>query len=436
MLALCAATAAAQEDPYSRAENLAYSKRFAEAEREYRARLAEHPREWRLRLGLARVQLWSGRYAEADRAFRDLLAERPADGDALLGFAQAAYWAGDLRGAQRRYRDLALRDPNHEEAKRALADLATLSRPQYEVRAIGSDDSQPYGTFRNEIRASFFSDPVTRWDVIALGGSVDGGEAAIRAFGGGVSTTLPFRIGLAADLQSFRFPNGETKMLGSASAGTPTPWRGSFRIGVERAALLTTAAGVDDAATATRTFLSWQRNQSLALNVYRVDYSDDNRGAGVDGWFLAPVGGAFRAGVSAAWRDTDETRFFFTGFHSEPVTGGYRYVYTGEYDPYWTPLDLFEARAIVAWQWRWLKLQADGGWAEERATSFGPDSGPAQTPGFTFPIEYERTFHPWRASAEVTVPISGRVELRARYRHEVTSFYRSNEFEASVGGRL
>ena len=380
--------------------------------------------------------LWSGRYDDADRAFRDLLLERPGDGDALLGFAQAAYWSGDLRAAQRRYRDLARREPDHEEATRALADLATLSRPQYEAGAIGSDDSQPYDTFRTDVRASFFSDPLTRWDVIARAGSVEGGEDSIRALGGGFSTTLPFRIGLAAEIESFRFPNGETKMLGSVSAGSPTPWRGTFTIGVERAPLLATAAAVDDAATATRTFVSWQRDHSLAVNVDRVGYSDDNAGRGVDGWFLVPIAGTLRAGASAAWRDTDETRFFFTGFHAEPVAGGYRYVYTGEYDPYWTPLDLREVRAIVAWHWRWLKLQADGGWAKERATSFGPASGPNPTPGFTFPIEYERTFRPWRASAEIAIPVSGRVELRARYRHEVTSFYRANEFEASVGGRL
>ena len=105
-------------------------------------------------------------------------------------------------------------------------------------------------------------------------------------------------------------------------------------------------------------------------------------------------------------------------------------------DPYWTPLDLRELRAVVTYEWRRLKLQADGGIAQDRARSFGPGGGPTPTPFFTFPVVIDRTFHPWRASAEWSVPFGARIELRGRIRHEVTSFYRVNEIEASLGGRL
>lgn len=436
-----AASASAQEDLYSRAESLAWSRRFREAELEYRTQLARQPRDWRLRLGLARVLLWSAQYREADRAFRDLLRERPNDASALLGSAQAAYWSGDLRTASRRFRDVLQRDPGNAEAAKALAELEELSAPRYDLRAAATDDSQPYSTFATQMRLSYFTDPATRWDVLGRFGSVEDGGSAFRSLGAGVSTTFtPMQIGLGASAESFRFPNGKTKILGSARISRSTPWRGKVTIGMERTPLLATAVSVDDAATLTRSFASWERATGdgllAAVHLHRFDYFDDNRGLGADGWFLAPAGKAVRAGLSAAWRDTDEVRFRFTGFRSEARGNAFRYEYSGVYDPYWTPLDLREVRGVVSYEWKRLKLQADGGIAQDRARSFGPGGGPTPTPFSTFPVVIDRTFHPWRASAEWTQPLSSRIELRARIRHEVTSFYRLNEIEASLGGRL
>jgi hypothetical protein len=436
-----AASASAQEDLYSRAESLAWSRRFREAELEYRSQLARRPRDWRLRLGLARVLLWSAQYREADRAFGDVLRERPGDPAALLGFAQAAYWSGDLRAAHHRFRDVLQRDPGNAEASKALAELEELSAPRYDVRAAATDDSQPYGTFATQLRLSYFSDPATRWDVLGRVGSVEDGRSAFRSLGAGVSTTLTLmQIGLGAAVESFQFPNGETKVLGSARLSRKTPWRGKITIGMERAPLLATAVSVDDAATVTRSFASWERDPGdgllAAVHLHRFDYFDDNRGLGADGWFLAPVGSATRAGLSAAWRDTDEERFRFTGFRSEARGNAFHYEYSGVYDPYWTPLDLREVRGVVTYEWKGLKLQADGGIARDRARSFGPGGGPTPTPFSTFPVVIDRTFHPWRASAQWTQPLGSRIELRARVRHEVTSFYRLNEIEASLGGRL
>lgn len=434
-------SAAAQADLWSRAESLAWDRKFEEAEAEYRAQLQAQPRHWRLRLGLARVLLWSAQYREAEHAFRGLLAERSGDEDALLGFAQTAYWSGDLRAARHRFHDVLRHHPGNAEALKALAELQEMSAPRYDVRAAATEDSQPFDTLTTHLRVSYFSDPATRWDVLGRFGSVDGGQSNARSFGGAVSTTLTrLHVGVGASAEAFRFPNEETKLLGSVRLSRRTPWRGNLTAGIERAPLLATATSVDDAATVTRSFLSWEREVATgvlaAVHLHRFDYFDDNHGLGADGWVLAPVAGAFRAGLSAAWRDTDEVRFRFTGFRSEARGNAFHYDYTGVYDPYWTPLDLREVRAVVMYQWKGLKLQADGGIARDRARSFGPGGGPTPTPFFTFPVVIDRTFHPWRASAEWTVPLGGRVELRSRIRHEVTSFYRLNEIEASLGGRL
>ena len=117
---LASVAASAAEDVHSRAEALARSRRFAEAEALYRQALAASPRDFQLRRGMARVMLWSGRYAAADRAFRDLLAERPRDVATLLGYAQAAYWSGDFRSALGRFRRVVAIDRDNAEATRSM----------------------------------------------------------------------------------------------------------------------------------------------------------------------------------------------------------------------------------------------------------------------------------------------------------------------------
>jgi len=59
---------------------LMQSKRYAEAEREYRALLAGDPSNFNYRLGLARALAWGDRPREAERELRTLQRQRPQDG--------------------------------------------------------------------------------------------------------------------------------------------------------------------------------------------------------------------------------------------------------------------------------------------------------------------------------------------------------------------
>ncbi|HYF55146.1 MAG TPA: tetratricopeptide repeat protein, partial [Salinarimonas sp.] len=157
ILAFCAAFSATADD-LQRANELAWAKRFAEAEAMYR-RL---PQTHEVRLGLARVVMWQGRYAEAIALFEQLEGT-----DALEGKAMAQYWSGDLRAAARSFRRVLELDPDRAAARQSLNEILSTARPSQRVAVDGTRDDQPLDRIRAEVAASFFSDPQTRWTVSA-----------------------------------------------------------------------------------------------------------------------------------------------------------------------------------------------------------------------------------------------------------------------------
>ena len=150
---LCLALAASADD-LQRANELAWAKRFAEAEAMYRA-LPPSPAST---LGLARVVMWQGRYAEAIALFETL-----AGVDALEGKAQAQYWSGDWRAAAGNFRRVLEMDPGREESRRSLGEILATARPSQRVTVAGTTDDQPLELIRTEVAATVFSDPQTRW---------------------------------------------------------------------------------------------------------------------------------------------------------------------------------------------------------------------------------------------------------------------------------
>lgn len=447
MLVVCGVCViAAAADPYQAAERLAADRRFKEAEAEYRRQLETRPKDWRLRIGLARVILWDGRYREAERAFAPLVRERPQDAGALLGYAQAAYWSGEFRSARTRYGRLLAAHPQHEEARKVLGDLAALSAPRYEVTAAHRSDSQPYRVSGGRTVVSWFSDPLTRWDLRARAGQVTAGESTLGGVGAGVSVGIP-RIRMRADAwaERFRFADGETDVIGEFSLARDLPGKSVVIASVERMPLLATATSVDTHPTVTHYALSWRRDPTerwlASASVHARRYSDGNEGSGADAWALAPLWSretmTLRGGLSAAYRDTDENRFTFTSFRSQPLsTGEYQYTFSGVYDPYWTPHKLREARIVLVAETPRLKIHVDAGVARDEYLGFGPPTGPTPNPFFIFPAVLDRTFRPWRATAEATWPLTAGVALRGRYSHDVTAFYRADEIEASLVGRF
>jgi tetratricopeptide (TPR) repeat protein len=442
-LALVSASANAADDVHARAEALAREKRFDEAEAVYRSALRSAPRDDRIRLGLARVILWSGRYVEAEREFAALLRERPRDAGALLGHAQAAYWMGDFRAALPRFERVIAADPGNAEARRALEDLRSLTASRYTIAAETSDDSQPLRREGTAGRISLFSDPLTRWDFEWRAATLrsDEDDGTLVSAGFGIESAFPrHHLTAAAHAALFRFPDEHDDLIGDVTIGYRR-----FSAALERKPLLGTASSLDAHPAATVYRLSWNTKADArwqaALGAHLVDYSDENRGRGADGYLLLPFAATLHAGLSAAWRDTDQNRFRFTGFRSERLNDRrFRYTFSGIYDPYWTPHRLRVVRAVVVAERTIararVKLQADAGYARDRYLVFSPPEGPTPSPAFTFPLMLERSFRPWRASIEATIPLTPAIELRAGYHHDVTVFYRSNAIQASVGGRF
>jgi hypothetical protein len=397
LLVSARAAAAASAADLRRAEQLAWDTQFARSDALYRAILADDPRSDAARLGLARVVMWQGRYPEAIALFSELQGV-----EALEGKATAEYWSGDLRRAARDFRKVLVEEPSREFARRSLEEIAAVSAPSQRVSVDGVHDDQPLDAVRAEVAATFFSDPLTRWSVAAGGYRMD---AAQRGDANGEYVLLgnETQFGdftVSGSLGAFKFPDGVRRPIG----GAHVRWR-TLTLGFERREELATATSLDTHAASTITSLRWDYDHDVvaAAELNHRHYFDGNSGGGAFAYAVAP----FRrnewtlwAGASASVRDTRETRFGVNGF--------------SEYDPYWTPEDLAEARAVVAIERRFargsVKVHADGGAARDRG----------------------RDYQPHRAGISADFALAPTLRFEAGVERGVTIDYRSTTFHAAL----
>lgn len=457
-IAIDAFTKALREDDRSEyelalAEVLGWSRRFDDAATHYKNVLRREPRSRAAHLGLAQVRLWQQRYDDAAREYSALLRLFPSDVDARRGLATANYWSGDFRAARRDYDALLRLNPGDSEAREALAAIHAASAPLYRIEAESTSDDQPMQRSLARISYEHFLDPLTR--VTAAAGTIhleadERRESATAPFAGlGISTAWPSRkLRAEGSLRLLRFPNGETDPLGSVSF-LRTLGRSTLALSVDRTELLHTASSLDDHPTATTSTLRWSRDHNGTLSAAAAratSYFDGNNGISADAYHLVRVlnrqSASLSIGASAAYRDTEETRFALDAASSvRAADGTYIYRYRASYDPYWTPHQLVEARVLAVSQLRYgritVDLHGDGGIGRDLDLLFGPSSGSsAAAPLYAAPIENQRTFHPWRASATLSWPLGARHALTAAVEHQSTAFYNANTFHAGVTGRF
>lgn len=441
--------ASARADDLRTAEQLAWKKRFGEAEAMYRRILQRQPQSQAARLGLARVVMWQGRYAEAIELF-----ERVEGIDALEGKATAEYWSGDLRGAARDFRRVLERDSRREFARRSLAEIEATARPWQRIDFYGTQDDQPLDGVRSDATATFFSDPLTRWSVTAGAYRLDAGRIG-RGSGpyARVANETRWRdFTFGGSVGVFTFPDGVRRPIGSASVR-----HRSLTLRVDHREEIASATALRTHAASTMTALRWDRDRDWigAAEVSHRRYFDGNAQRAAVAYAVVPLtwsGGRFGRrttepdsgsrsttmwlGGSIAFRDTDQSRFRITAVSATREQNYFRYQYRGEYDPYWTPDDLREARVVLAVERRiargTLKLHADAGYARDRGRAFGPDVGPGPFPASSFTFAFDRAYHPWRAGITADFAIARSYRIEAGIERGATVDYRSTSFHAAL----
>jgi len=422
------------------AQQLAWQKQFAAAEKLYRQLLRTDPQSREARFGLAQVLLWEGRDREARELFLTL------DGaDAAEGAATAAYWQGDFRTAAREF--AALRGSKF--AQQSLAAIRAASAGDFRAGIEAVDDNQPYRAWRSSLTVSTFSDPLTRWDVTAGGYGMHAPGLGLSRMGPFVSVTnatvLPWqRLTVTTTAGALRFPDGSTRLVGGVTLARKLSPSASLSIAAQHRELLTNASSIDTHPSVSTLSAAWsryaERSWFAGVEAGQNRYFDRNRGSYFQGYALWPIAKlrstTVWAGTSAAIRNSDETRFAFDSVSSMLTGDFFSYSYRGSYRGYWTPIDFREARAIVSAVHTAgraeLKAQIEAGIGHDEGRAFGPSSGLSPLPSNIFTFDFHRTFHPWRVAAGVSLPIAGDYRLQAEVERSVTVFYAANAFRASL----
>lgn len=445
VLAVAANVLADERTDLARAQALAWSKHFDEAANLYLHMLNEHPRSRDATVGLGYVRLWQGRYAEARRLFLRF----PHDAEAAEGAATAAYWSGDFRTAEREYQTLLASHPGRQTARRSLGEIRSASATTERVDVGLVDDDQPFRATRTEARVSAFTDPLTRWDAIAgtyrLSSQVTRGGAPFLIAQN--ETVFP-SLGLTAttSLGGIRTPDHRTHAIGGVSLRYRLAGHDSVIAGITRREIMTNATRLYPFVDVLSARWSHDAPWLASIGAERDRFSDRNSARAFDGYVLYPLRKrgkwTFWGGASALMRDTKDSRFYVTQINSTRDASGafFHYTYRGAYDPYWTPLDLREARLIAGVERRigsatTMKVQLDGGAAHDRGIAFWPPAGPGVFPAQTGTSMFPRTYHPWRLRASAVTPLAGGFSLDLGFEHSATAYYRANSVHASLARR-
>ncbi len=434
------------------AETLGWDQRFRESESVYRQILRREPESREASIGLAHTLLWQGHNAAARSLFRSLARRNPSDVDAAEGAATAAYWAGDWATAQHEFAAVLRSDAQRPSARKSLAEIEAATRGENSVAIETIDDDQPFRSLHTEAVESFYSDPLTRWSM-AVGGYAfrdrrrdrDWTAPSIR-----VSNRVAFpwqRLTVDSSIGMLRYGDGSTRALG-ALAVHRTIGKGELIASLDRHELVATATARAFHPAIASWSLGWHRERDPQRVLAVVDagalrYNDHNRGWFAQGYALIPVlhrdGVSVAAGGALVARDTSESRFYVESVSSTRSADGsfFNYSYRGSYTPYWTPQRLRELRAIVKVsadlpRAATLILHADGGVAADVAQGFAPAAGPSPFPPVIATYDFDRHFHPWRASATFSVPFEDSLHLELGFEQNTTAFYRARSIRATL----
>jgi hypothetical protein len=185
---------------------------------------------------------------------------------------------------------------------------------------------------------------------------------------------------------------------------------------------------------------------SAGAEAWGLSYGDGNAALSAAAWAEAVIWAheawTFTAGSSVAYRDTRETRFrvaAVTATSAVDPNAGFAYDYRGVYDPYVTPERQLEARVysrttFVHVPWK-IELRGDWGGGWDRATGFGPSSGPSSAPAVIESFGYARSYRPGSVGLSAEWGRNS-WRFRAKASRVLTAFYATTAYGLGVERRF
>lgn len=124
-----------------RAQTIAWSGRFAQAESVYRA-LVDSGAGPDAQKGLARVIAWRGRLSESVALYQSVIAHDSSDAEALTGLSQVLQWQGHLGDAKAALHRALIAHPDDGDARDAWARLRPMVSPWVRPSVSVSGDNE------------------------------------------------------------------------------------------------------------------------------------------------------------------------------------------------------------------------------------------------------------------------------------------------------
>jgi tetratricopeptide (TPR) repeat protein len=417
------------------AQTLYWTKDVASARDVYERALVRHPEDTTLRLDYGRMLAETRQPAREVLAPLQRMSATRADADALLG--TAAYAAGDLTAAADLFEQALQTNPGQADAARQLREIRMASAPWVKASAGFKHDDQPLDRSDTGVEAGWFPTPLVtvtmRVDPIRFRLP----DAAARQFWSGEAVLAGVfpksRLETEMAVGLLRRPGDvpATNLLGRAMLGIRLSPALSIRGRVERAPYLNTGASittpvmVDSAAALvhlndTHGWMgeaAFERDAYPDLNTIRTAYA----------WALAPIARRGRMSLQAGYAygrgNSDQNRFVLADPNQPFPPSDPRFSFTGQYIPYYTPIDLVTHSLAVSLAVPLSVsaiLHVNGAYAvraHDEATAFFADGDQV------LPVTFPRTFQPGNIRGSVDVALTIGLSLTVAGEAGRTAFY-------------
>lgn len=405
----------------------------------YRSLIEATIAEREARLGAARIYADRVDVQRTRYTLEPLLDAHNPDALALMG--QVSFWAGRSASSLRWVRRALAQDPAHPLAASLLRDLRLLGRPNIEVGAGRSEDTQPLSGQHLHSAAHL---PLHPAQTLSVYGSVNDLTATSTAMNS-LSVALGHRGAwldgrVRSEVRVGRFTERDTSSwtLYTSLALHLHPalhLQGGFQREVYRnteASLSTFTVSEQVSVRLSGKAGAW----AYEGGVSRTTFPDHNVVDAHHFWTLRqfPISGGIvvRAGAAVSWQDAEASTF--TPVMVRAPRPGQAPVYEGRYIPYYTPEDWLRVDVLAQAEVPLTNILTV--YASAAVAAYSRDEAPFVYVGSPAPVPlvgtYTRTLHPATYRAALHARVSPAATLVGEVERFETAFYTHNSLRLRV----